>query len=70
MFNRFLKKNDQPKGKTTAESDQKSQLDELSKNSNVLSDDKMNQIGGGFSSNGSFSDRYDWNSSLGGNTPL
>jgi hypothetical protein len=70
MWNRFIKKDDQQKTKSTTVDSEKSRLDQLSNNTTVLDTDNMNRIEGGLSSNNAFSNKYDWNSSLGGNTPL
>jgi hypothetical protein len=70
MLDRFLKKNTQPEEKTTSQDSQKSLLDELAKNAEVLDQNKMNQVEGGQSNNSQFSVRYDWNSTMGGTTPL
>lgn len=69
MFDRFFNKSNQNNENTTSANQQKSSLDELSQSSQVIDKDKMKQIEGGRTSNQQFSDRFDWNSTPGGNVP-
>ena len=69
MFDRFFNKSNQNNENTTSANQQKSSLDELSQTSQVIDKDKMKQIEGGRTSNQQFSDRFDWNSTPGGNVP-
>lgn len=69
MFDRFFNKSNQNNENTTSTNQQKSSLDELSQTSQVIDKDKMKQIEGGRTSNQQFSDRFDWNSTPGGNVP-
>ncbi len=69
MFDRFLKKSNPNTENTTNADQQKSSLDELSQSMQVIDKDKMKQIEGGLTSNTQFSDRFDWNSTPGGNVP-
>ena len=69
MFNRLFKKDDQTNEKSHTEDSRKSALDKLSQDSNVLDKEKMKQIEGGHTANQQFSERFDWNSTPGGNIP-
>lgn len=69
MFDRLFNKSNQNNANTTNANPQKSSLDELSQNTQVIDKDKMKQIEGGHTSNPQFSDRFDWNSTPGGNVP-
>lgn len=70
MLSLFKKKSDNP-SKDQQENKNKSSLDHLQGDLNLLNNAHMNKVGGGKSGSKSFDDldQFDWNSSCGGTIP-
>jgi hypothetical protein len=68
-FNRLFARNNQTDNNVTKNNSDRSTLDDLKKDTEILDTNAMNKVEGGHTSNPQFPDLYDWTSTPGGNVP-